>query len=53
LKTYGIPSTYIADFNINQEFGDEAIEELLRKYPEVTAIFSINDKAAVKAIHAI
>ena len=53
LKEYGITDTYIADFNVNLEFGDEAIEELMRKYPEVTAIFAVNDKAAVKAIHAI
>ena len=53
LKEHELTCAYIADFNVNLEFGNEAIEELLRKYPEVTAVFAVNDKAAVKAIHAI
>jgi LacI family transcriptional regulator len=52
LKENEITNTYIANFNINQSHGYEETIALLTKYPQITALFGINDECAVTAMNA-
>ena len=52
LRESDISQTYIAEFNINNESGYEATKNLLRKYPQITALFGVNDKVAIAAMSA-
>ena len=42
---------WIADGRLTEEGGDEAAAYMLRKHPEITAIFALNDKMAIGAVH--
>ncbi len=55
LKENHIGEIYMADFNINDENKDAwhaAIVTLLNDYPAITAVFCVNDDAAVSALRA-
>lgn len=52
LKKNKIAAPYFANFNINYERGLDQTAELLRNHPEITALFAVNDEAAVNAMHA-
>jgi LacI family transcriptional regulator len=43
---------WIADGRFTEEGGDEAAEKILRRHPEVTALFAANDKMAIGAVHS-
>ena len=54
LKENEISETYIAEFNINKSHGYEETTTLLKQYPQITALFCVNDdtaNAAMKAAH--
>jgi DNA-binding LacI/PurR family transcriptional regulator len=42
---------WIVDGRLTEEGGDEAAAYMLRKHPEITAIFAVNDKMAIGALH--
>ncbi|MEO6434395.1 MAG: LacI family DNA-binding transcriptional regulator, partial [Tepidisphaeraceae bacterium] len=42
---------WIADGRFSEEGGDEAAERILRRRPDVTAIFAASDKMAIGALH--
>jgi LacI family transcriptional regulator len=42
---------WIVDGRLTEEGGDEAATYMLRKHPEITAIFAVNDKMAIGALH--
>lgn len=53
LKEHNIAETYVANFNLNSENKQKANEEIrrmLKENPQITAIFGINDDAAVTAL---
>lgn len=52
LEKYGIKNSYIANFNINRSQGEEETIRLINKYPQITAIFCVNDNVALGAIRA-
>lgn len=52
LKDYGIPETYIANFNINRSQGEAETTHLLSTHPEITAVFGVNDNVALGSIRA-
>lgn len=52
LKAEGISRTYLADFNVNRSSGEAETAQLLREYPEVTALFCVNDNVALGALRA-
>jgi len=47
LQKHGIEQTYIQPSNLNRESGHDAIQALLQRHPEVTAVFVCNDVAAM------
>jgi len=51
MKEHGLEDTCVVNFNISKSKGEEEVTELLKNYPQVTAIFGINDDIAVSAIH--
>lgn len=53
LKEAGLPNHYIANFNISHSQGIEETKSLLRTYPQLTALFGINDEVSVAALRAI
>jgi LacI family transcriptional regulator len=52
LRENGIDHTYIAEFNIMKENGYEATRQLLKKHPQITALFGVNDQVALAAMSA-
>lgn len=52
LKENGINDIYIEDSSLNRDGGYEATLKLLRRAPQITAIFGCNDNAASGAISA-
>ena len=52
MKDHGLSKTYHADFTINEGNFEQYAADFLRKNPELTAIFAINDNIAVSAIRA-
>lgn len=52
LRERDITQSFIAEFNINTESGYEATKTLLRKNPQITALFGVNDKVAIAAMSA-
>ncbi len=53
LREHGISEVYCADFNLMVESGYEATKELLKKHSQITALFAVNDKAALAAMNAV
>ena len=52
LKLAGIETSYFEDSSLTREGGYEAACNLLRRSPEVTAIFACNDEVAIGAMNA-
>lgn len=52
LKEHGISETYLANFNITRTKGFEETAALLKKHPQITALFCMNDEIANTAIRA-
>ena len=50
LKDNDIDPVYFADFNINQKLGKDVVTRLLQENPQVSAMFGVNDEAAVLAM---
>ena len=42
---------WMADGRLTEEGGDEAAAHILGKHPEITALFAVNDKMAIGALH--
>jgi len=53
LQSHGIQQTYVEESGLSRESGYEATRRLLKRAPQVTAIFACNDLVAVGAIHGI
>jgi LacI family transcriptional regulator len=53
LREADIAQSYIAEFNLMTESGYEATKTLLRKNPQITALFGVNDKVAIAAMSAV
>ena len=51
VKNSGLENLYYANFNIARSQGETEIATLLKNNPQITALFAINDNAAVSAIH--
>jgi LacI family transcriptional regulator len=52
LREAEIGDVYMAEFNIQKENGYDATRQLLKKHPQITAIFGVNDKVALAAMSA-
>jgi LacI family transcriptional regulator len=52
LKQYGIDTSYIEDGPLSREGGYTMTKRLLRRAPEITAIFACNDNVAIGAMNA-
>jgi LacI family transcriptional regulator len=52
LKENGINETYLADFNIKRTHGYQDTAALLSQYPQITALFCVNDDVASAALKA-
>ncbi|HEX3052124.1 MAG TPA: LacI family DNA-binding transcriptional regulator [Aggregatilineaceae bacterium] len=52
LKEYGITETYIEDSALTREDGYEAARRLLKRSPDITAIFACNDNVAIGVMNA-
>jgi LacI family transcriptional regulator len=52
VKENNLLDTFTANFNINRSKGCEEILQLLKGYPDITALFCVNDDAASSAIRA-
>ncbi len=53
LQAHGIQQSYIEESGLSRESGYEATRRLLKRAPQITAIFACNDLVAVGAIHGI
>ncbi|MEA2736601.1 MAG: LacI family transcriptional regulator, repressor for deo operon, udp, cdd, tsx, nupC, and nupG [Humisphaera sp.] len=53
MSTYGVKPAdgWFADGRLTEEGGDEAAAQILGNYPEITALFAVNDKMAIGALH--
>ena len=53
MATYGVKPAdgWMVDGRLTEEGGDEAAAAILGKYPEITALFAVNDKMAIGALH--
>ena len=47
LQKHGIRETYVEPSGLNREAGHDALQALLRRHPEVTAVFACNDLSAL------
>lgn len=45
--------TWVADGKFTEQGGAEAAAQILTQHPEITAIFAVNDKMAVGALHEL
>ena len=52
LHNRGIQEFYVEESGLHQEESYPALKQLLRRAPEITAIFACNDLAAIGAVHA-
>jgi len=52
LEAHNISTRYVEESGLNREEGYRATAQLLRRAPEITAIFACNDLTAIGAIHA-
>ncbi len=52
LREAEVAQSFIAEFNPMNESGYEATRDLLRKNPQITALFGVNDKVAIAALSA-
>ena len=52
LRENNITHSYMAEFNIMNESGYEATRHLLKKHPQITALFGVNDRVAIAAMSA-
>lgn len=50
LKEHGITDTYSANFNISRSKGEAEIESLLTQNQQVSAVFCVNDDAALSVL---
>jgi DNA-binding LacI/PurR family transcriptional regulator len=53
IQKAGIPNTYIEDCELNRESAYQAVQKLLQRNPQITAIFSVNDDSAIGVMNAI
>ena len=53
LKDHSLPQMYISNFNINRSKGYQETMALLREYPQLTALFCVNDDVGSHAIRAV
>lgn len=53
LKQYGIDTSYIEDGPLTRQGGYEATRRLLRRAPEITALFACNDNVAIGVMNAV
>ncbi len=53
LHAYGIERSYIEESVLDRRPGYEAVERLLKRSPEVTAIFAANDETAIGVLNGI
>jgi LacI family transcriptional regulator len=53
LQEYGIQDHYVVDSLLNRDAAHQATLTLLNTYPHVSALFVVNDNAAMGAISAI
>ncbi|HNT23541.1 MAG TPA: LacI family DNA-binding transcriptional regulator [Anaerolineales bacterium] len=53
LKDHEVADTYVANFNINKSHGAQETIALLKEYPQITALFCVNDDAGSTAIRAV
>ena len=53
MATYGVRPAdgWTVDGRLTEEGGDEAAAHILGKHPEITALFAVNDKMAIGALH--
>jgi DNA-binding LacI/PurR family transcriptional regulator len=52
MQAHQLPVHYLEDSWLNRELGYQATQRLLKRAPELTALFVINDDCAIGAIHA-
>lgn len=52
LQAHSLPTHYLEDAWLKRELSYEATQRLLRRAPEVTALFVVNDDCAIGAVHA-
>lgn len=52
LQGHGIANYYVIDGLLNRDAAHEATLELLCRYPQITAIFVVNDNAAIGVMNA-
>lgn len=53
LNARDIAETYVEESGLARDSGYEAVRRLLRRAPQVTAIFACNDLVAIGAIHGV
>lgn len=53
LHEHGLSDCYIQDSALNQESGRSGCRELLRRAPDVTAVFAVADIVAIGALHGV
>ncbi len=53
LQSHGIQQSYIEDSGLSRESGYEATRRLLKRAPQITAIFACNDLVAIGAIRGV
>jgi LacI family transcriptional regulator len=53
LRENEITSSYIANFNIRKETARDPVRRLMGEHPQITALFGVNDEAAVNTIRAL
>ena len=53
LKRAGIQDEYIEDCGLSRESAYRAAQQLLQRYPQITAIFCVNDDSAIGVMNAV
>jgi LacI family transcriptional regulator len=53
LREHSLPECYVEDSQLTQQSGYSASRELLRRAPEVTAIFAVADIVAIGVLNAV
>jgi LacI family transcriptional regulator len=53
LRQHGIDRSYIEESQLHQDEAFQATQQLLRRAPEVTAIFACNDNVGVSVVQAV
>ena len=52
LREHGLPECYVEDSQLTQQSGYSACKELLRRAPDITAIFAVADIVAIGVLNA-